>query len=316
MWLTTVLRASRSAPVAVLALLLMILPGAAPASDASPVGGAGATTPPPPPVIILVHGYVNGADKCPGLNLAKVWRNAEDHLAARLGVTGALVLPISYYKCDIKGVDITGSGPGTDHPLIRTEGSDKPRAGHTQQVSITRVAQDLAWFIHNQFTQRGQQVYVVGHSMGGLIIREALRRVQARDHLFPPSLDVPRVLTMSTPHDGWASSCNKNTQCREMAPGSAFLSELQTNPSPQGMAGTTWWAMGTIGELAANGTTVPCDGIPTDSATAIDGVHLVYTKPCYRHGAYVNDQGRSRNAQGSASLGGRHSLEMLLEIVD
>ena len=265
--------------------------------------------------VILVHGYNNRPGNCQGIDLATYWGKAVTELTTRAGIPAVDVVPVSYYRCDNHGIDITGYGPGVSYPFTKTSGTVKPRAGHTNNSSITRVAQDLAWFIHNEYTQKGRAVNVVGHSMGGLITREALRRVQAGDPAFPPTLDIQKVLTMSTPHNGWGVTCKSNTQCIEMTDGSAFLAEIQSNPAPQGASGTAWWAMATAGAGTGNGyLTSTCDAIPTNSAIAINGTHLVYTKPCYRHNGYLTDNSQKFDAEGSEELGGRHSLAMMVSI--
>jgi len=266
--------------------------------------------------VILVHGYNNRYGDCQGIALATYWNNAKVELTTRAGIPAKDVVPVSYYKCDTNGIDITGYGPGVSYPFTETTGTTKPRAGHTNKVSITRVAQDLAWFIHNEYTQKGQAVNVVGHSMGGLVTREALRRVQAGDTAFPPALDVRDVLTMSTPHNGWGVQCKSNTQCAEMSDGSQFLAALQSNPAPQGSHGTKWWAMAAAGGgSGGNYLTAVCDIIPPASATAVSGTHLVYIKPCYKHNAYLTDKSQKLDAEGSEALGGRHSLAMMVEIM-
>ena len=266
--------------------------------------------------VILVHGYNNRAGNCQGINLDTYWSNTKKALQNRAAITATDVVPVSYYRCDNQGIDITGYGPGKTYPFTKTSGTVKPRAGHTNNDSITTIAKDLAWFINNEYTQKGRPVNVVGHSMGGLVTREMLRRVQAHDPAFPTSTDVRKVLTMSTPHNGWGEQCKENTQCVEMSDGSQFLSDIQTNPAPQGVNGTSWWAMATAGVGSeAKYLTSTCDFIPTDSATAVNGTALVYTKPCYKHNGYLTDASVKLDAQGSPELGGRHSLEMMVEIM-
>jgi pimeloyl-ACP methyl ester carboxylesterase len=266
--------------------------------------------------VVLVHGYNNSITGCQGIDLSSYWKNVKLELTTHANIPADDVIPVSYYGCDKYGIDITGYGPGISYPFTATNLTVKPRAGHTSDASITRVAQDLAWFIHNEYTLKGRPVNVVGHSMGGLITREMLRRIQAGDPAFPSSIDVQKVLTISTPHNGWGSQCKSNTQCTEMSDGSQWLAELQTNPAPQGANGTNWWAMATagVGEDAQYLTAL-CDVIPTDSAIAVGGTDLVYTKPCYKHNAYLNDKSQNLDAEGSAELGGRHSLAMMVEIM-
>jgi pimeloyl-ACP methyl ester carboxylesterase len=265
--------------------------------------------------VILVHGY-NGRASCPGMDLSSYWKNTSLELTTHAGIAAADVVPVSYYQCDTHGVDISGYGPAVNRPVAKTAGVTKPAAGYTNNASITLIAQDLSWFIYNEYTSKGHPVNIVGHSMGGLITREALRRVQANDPAFPPTLDVGKVLTISTPHNGWGVTCKTNTECSQMTDGSQFLADLQTNAAPQGSKGTAWYAMATSGPgVANNGFASTCDSIPTASATAVAGTHLVYTKPCYRHAGYLTDRSLKLDAQGSPELGGRHSLAMMVELM-
>jgi len=66
-------------------------------------------------------------------------------------------------------------------------------------------------------------IHLVGYSMGGLVVREALRR--------GPELPVSRTVFLHTPHKG---SCAAHLfplpACREMRPGSPFLDRLNRSP--------------------------------------------------------------------------------------
>jgi triacylglycerol esterase/lipase EstA (alpha/beta hydrolase family) len=263
-----------------------------------------------PTPVILVHGYNNNAI-CPGIDLSTYWYNAKNELALQTSILTNDVVPVSYYKCDTHGVDITGYGPDKTYPFTETTSTVRPRLGHTTSSTITRVGQDLAWFIYNEYTLKGRPVNVVSHSMGGLVTREMLRRIQAHDAAFPPTLDVQKVLTMSTPHNGWGFQCTANNQCAQMSDGSAFLAKLQTNPAPQGVNGTAWWAMATAGV----DTTPSCDTIPTNSATAVSGTYLIYTQPCYKHNGYLTDKSQLLDAQGNETIAGRHSLKVMIDIM-
>lgn len=298
----------RKPTISVVALLLIVSAAVQLSAPAPTTARARSGHPP----VILVHGYNNKGTLCEGIKLDQYWRATKVELTKRRGIPAAAVIPVSFYKCDVGGIDITGYGPNKNYPFTTTSGNSRPRSGYTTRNSIVRIAHDLAWFIHNKWTRHGQTAYVIGHSMGGLIIREALRRVQANDRTFPPALDVQRVLTISTPHTGWSKDCSGNTQCSEMTPGSRFLAELQTNRRPQGVNRTRWWAMATRGTVAG---ALPCDGITTESATAIKGVHLVYADPCYRHNQYLNDDDQTLDAEGSPALRGRHSVSMMGQVV-
>jgi Alpha/beta hydrolase family len=66
-------------------------------------------------------------------------------------------------------------------------------------------------------------VNLVGYSMGGLVVREAIRQT--------PSLKVRRVVLLNSPNYGSAAACLLPlSACREMRPGSAFLKQLNSAP--------------------------------------------------------------------------------------
>jgi len=66
-------------------------------------------------------------------------------------------------------------------------------------------------------------VNLVGYSMGGLVVREALRQT--------PELKVRRVALLNSPHYGSVAACLLPlSACREMRPGSAFLKQLNAAP--------------------------------------------------------------------------------------
>jgi Predicted acetyltransferases and hydrolases with the alpha/beta hydrolase fold len=67
-------------------------------------------------------------------------------------------------------------------------------------------------------------VNLIGYSMGGLVVREALRQA--------PELRVHRVVLLHSPHKGSLNSLllPMLPACREMQPGSAFLRRLDQAP--------------------------------------------------------------------------------------
>jgi triacylglycerol esterase/lipase EstA (alpha/beta hydrolase family) len=66
-------------------------------------------------------------------------------------------------------------------------------------------------------------INLVGYSMGGLVIRSALREAS--------HLNVRRVAFLHSPHNGSLAACALPfAACREMRPGSSFLAELDAAP--------------------------------------------------------------------------------------
>ncbi len=83
------------------------------------------------------------------------------------------------------------------------------------RASITEVAQKLVAELE---TVRGP-FHLVGYSLGGLVVREAMR--------LRPGLPVRRAVLLHSPHAGsWAAAFLPLPACRDMRPGSAWLRRL------------------------------------------------------------------------------------------
>jgi triacylglycerol esterase/lipase EstA (alpha/beta hydrolase family) len=244
--------------------------------------------------IVFVHGYIAGS--CPGMDAVKFWGGLERFFAVVGGVPAQDMATVSYYKCDIDGYDIAGDNSTHNNPFVLSSG--RPRSGVTQNASIDRLSRNLAWFVFSNYTSQSLTVNLVGHSMGGLIIREALQHVQAHDPAYPPSLRVAHVVTISSPFGGlvWPG-CN-DVQCKQFAPGSAYLKRLWANPYPQGAGGTKWTSIGSLG----------CDIVSARSAISVRSTKIVYTAPCYSHAGYLADLSRTLDAVASAPAGRRHAI--------
>lgn len=111
-------------------------------------------------------------------------------------------------------------------------------------TSLTTIAKEFAWMVHDQFTVNGVPVGIVAHSMGGLVVRRALDGVMNREAGFPPGMLVNDVVTAGSPHIGTPLSnlCLETiptTICLESALGSPFFLTLDANPQGRNAAGTT-----------------------------------------------------------------------------
>lgn len=89
------------------------------------------------------------------------------------------------------------------------------RYDNSGRTSISTVAERLA----KDLAGHGEAVHLVGYSMGGIVIREALRQ--------RPDLAVGRAALLHSPHLGsWAAAALPFVACQEMRPGSRFLARL------------------------------------------------------------------------------------------
>lgn len=111
-------------------------------------------------------------------------------------------------------------------------------------------------------------VDLIGHSMGGLLISAALRRI--------PTAAVRRVVMLGVPFAGLPSAAGADVaQCREMTPGSAWL---------RAAAAAGWRADLTIASAAD-------EAVPVDSALAcgVGRTILVAAHRGVHHGDLVTD---------------------------
>jgi hypothetical protein len=277
----------RSLKAAVAAAAMLAALSASPALAAS--GDSNQSTP-----VIFVHGYdpFGTGDNC------NMWSNMTSFLKSNGKFTGPLVTLKYYYNDSNCGVDVNNFGSqSTYFPGGLVNGED------SQNTDIRHIAYQFAWYVYNTYSSKGQNVGIVAHSMGGLIVRSALYRVAAGDPNFPPDLLVSNIVTYGTPHDGTNSAqiCGSSTtQCSEMSPGSSYLSDLNSNgQNPQAQGGTDWTIIGS-----------DADSIVSDaSATFMTANHKVQyaSSDNINHLNYYNDTQTTLNAAlKSSDFGGAY----------
>jgi hypothetical protein len=134
----------------------------------------------------------------------------------------------------------------------------------------------LAWFIWDQYTQYGTTIAVVAHSMGGILIRQAMNDTPYVG-AFPPYLKISDVATLGAPHQGlmdgaagflsYFQGCPGNcVEVYQMQRSNAMMSNLNSTTvrggfgrNPQGSGGTDWTT------IASNGDEVLNDGCTVSS---------------------------------------------------
>jgi triacylglycerol esterase/lipase EstA (alpha/beta hydrolase family) len=177
--------------------------------------------------VYFVHGY-DATDTVPAHNCSTYWDDAIAVMRGTGGGWSGALHTVAFYAAD------TGCS-------VRSSSADRA-------TSIKTLGRDLAWLVYNRETRYGRSADLVGHSMGGLIIRAALTGVEARESGFPATLYVEDVVTLATPHHGttlFTVPC-RTTQCVEMLPRSTFLNWL--HQGPQSSQGTDWTLTGAYGD--------------------------------------------------------------------
>lgn len=164
----------------------------------------------------------------------------------------------------------------------------------TTSEDVYHLSCVLAWYIYT-YNQRAGSLVVVGHSFGGLMIRNALYQVASHKapQYFPPSLNVSAVVTLEAPHGGiafarfsaWGCLVGACTpQLTMLDPGGYFMNEMYTSAqNPQATKGTRWTMMGSN-----------CDGlVSTSSAVYMSGGYKVIydqrSPTCPDHGTGLAD---------------------------
>jgi triacylglycerol esterase/lipase EstA (alpha/beta hydrolase family) len=246
-------------------------PGMAPCPDAysPPVHTAGTST------TLFIHGFELFGDS----DCAATWGSAKSYFRF-IGYTDAQLVTFSYYagdtNCD-KDIGIDAS-PWTP---------------------IENIANQVAWYIYNNYSRFGRTVDVVAHSMGGLLTHVAITGTQhwnvapfsAMD--WPPYLYIGDVATLSTPFEGadMADVCAAlipppavPTECTELEAGSNFLNQwVKPWGNPQawvygGRGGTDWTQIGSVDDQTVNETSAV-----QIHQTAVVGHKYVYTYPSLGH---------------------------------
>jgi|GEM_PF-3070698 len=126
----------------------------------------------------------------------------------------------------------------------------------TKNDHLDRLSCLLAWYIFDNYTQYGEPVNILAHSMGGLLTRYALGATAAHAAHFPQVLWVNNVVTVATPHGGvgelyhlWASQQSNfnGVELDMMDPTNSsytFMSTIAGYQKPQGFLGTRWALVG------------------------------------------------------------------------
>ena len=258
--------------------------------------------------ILLIHGL-------PAYNQDQVscrttWRTAKSYLQGYHDVAGRRVrwqgplVEIKYYSGDTAcDADLHSSrdNPGAYHCNNYYYGPYRFGAAGTPSEDIYHLSCLLAWYIYS-YNQRVGPVIVVGHSFGGLMIRNAIYQVMNHKAppYFPPTLAVSAVVTLEAPQGGITFAgaiawfCYLKIPCiaqiAMLDPAGYFISEMtHAAQNPQAAGGTAWTMVGS-----------QCDPLVQDtSAVFMSGGHKqIYdlgSALCPDHGTGLNDSSDSYN---------------------
>lgn len=225
--------------------------------------------------VLLVHGIdaFLGFINCANPNLDQ---NMGQHKSGLRSLGYTDVRTVAYYGGDVNcDVSISNSGSHAAHQGPgRTQEQNHWLGLHSNQTSIEHLGYHLAWYVYDTFSSRNIAIDVMGYSMGGLIARYAIDRVQRQDPDFPPYLLVEDVVSLATPHKGlnpytraWCSTLIY--ECVELDRESSFINTLnQEAGNPQARDGTDWTNIGSYADLI----------VDTESAIAMNAAHkLIYS---------------------------------------
>lgn len=332
---------------AVLAVLICILVLSGVSTAAVLYGNTGVVHAATPPTdVLLVHGWnANGQVDC-----AQTWQPVKDYFASHW--PAASLHTVSYYvvnnntqppalgdtNCDSDSSPVYGIGnhPGPilsdgvqacSRTTVTSVGFYNPSFNGTTNEDIEHLACEMAWLIWDQYTSQGKPVIVLAHSMGGLIIRDALYETAARHYTpnpFPDHLYVPAVVTFGSPHVGLTEVGDlvgdANCNCSQpgqmtVSPDNPWLADLVANgANPQGFGGTSWMTIAMLKSqrytypVTSSGCTVNMGNDNPNWADPVGeimsgGVQVLYYRGtgtnnsvCYSHGGYLLDESTATDA--------------------
>lgn len=203
-------------------------------------------------VVLMVHGWnAFGA----GSNCASNFGALEQSLRDQ-GFTGDIVT-VAFYDSDTNcDVDLADFG------------------SISNSTSWRDLSKVFSTFVHETYTSQGVIVDVLGHSMGGLIVRGAVLGSSRGEPGFSPPLKVEDGVTLAAPHDGaaWYSSFCLWGQCAGLKPGNADLDWLQEVGDPQGVGGTEWTAYGSSSDGVVPLASALTMELPPERLVALGGI--------------------------------------------
>jgi len=159
-------------------------------------------------------------------------------------------------------------------PYLRRAGYDVETYGYPSTKHGAAALTEMLIGDLGRWADGGRKVHMVGHSMGGVLIRGAL--------LEPPPFDLGRIVMIGSPNKG-AGVLNRfghrpltswyfGPAAADLAIGSAFLSGLGVPQAEIGViAGTTRWHL--LNPIAYVNSVLAPD-VPNDGTVEVENTHL------------------------------------------
>lgn len=151
------------------------------------------------------------------------------------GFTGPF-LTVTYYK-DSKNCDINLT---KYNPTL------------TKNSNWKEIGRVLSNYVFDRYSRYGQKVDMLGHSMGGLVIRSAIQGGGESQFGFSNIL-VEDAVTVGTPHKGSSmTGVCIHAQCKSLSASNPDFKWLASNPNPRGMTEVDWSVQGSMLDALVN----------------------------------------------------------------
>jgi hypothetical protein len=171
-------------------------------------------------------------------------------------------------------------------------------ADGSNDESLDRLSCLFAQYLNYNFGQSNSDVAIIAHSMGGIIVRNALARVQTDGGQgnFPTSVgQVTDVITLNTPHTGVQVSdtglaCGGCQQVQDLVDAGAVMTYLriQGRNLQASSVNTDWTVIGSTCDTIVGNAEMGNTG--DENAIDMNARHaIMYVAPCYDHTSGLSD---------------------------